>query len=137
MRSARRWPSGWKNLRREPGLVGLEVVVEDFSKDPGAALSIPWNLVFDELPGRYRAAFEAGTDVERWRPFWSARYILTCGRRVDPFKRMPSWINPRVLVVVDPSVATDSGKTRGSGWIGSWPIAASTPVTSRWSWRRR
>ena len=32
------------------GLIGLEIVVEEQSGDPGAFLSVPWNLVYDERP---------------------------------------------------------------------------------------
>ena len=41
---------------------------------------------------------------ERWRPFWAVRYDLTCGRRVEPLRRMPVWDAPRIVVVVDPTV---------------------------------
>ena len=65
---------------------------------------MPWNLVYDERPAKYKAAFQKGQGVERWRPFWLARYNLTSGRRVEPLKRLPLWIDPRVVVVLDPTV---------------------------------
>ncbi|HEX8201953.1 MAG TPA: ATP-binding protein, partial [Isosphaeraceae bacterium] len=95
----RRW---LEDLRKQSGLIGLEVVVEERSADAKDFLSVPWNLVYDERPKK--AAFQKGQGPERWRPFWSVRYNLTSGRRVDPLKRLPLWSNPRVVVVVDPTV---------------------------------
>ena len=100
-RKIRRW---LEDLRKQSGLIGLEVVVEERSADAKAFLSMPWNLVYDERPAKYKAAFQKGQGVERWRPFWSARYNLTSGRRVEPLKRLPLWSDPRVVVVVDPTV---------------------------------
>src|SRR5271166_4901778 len=97
----RRW---LEDLRKQSGLIGLELVVEERSVDAGTFLSVPWNLVYDERPAKYKAAFQKGQGVERWRPFWSARYNLTSGRRVEPLKRLPLWIDPRVVVVLDPTV---------------------------------
>ena len=97
----RRW---LEELRKQSGLISLEVVVEEHSADAGSFLSVPWNLVYDERPAKYKAAFQKGQGVERWRPFWSARYNLTSGRRVEPLKRLPLWVDPRVVVVVDPTV---------------------------------
>ena len=97
----RRW---LEDLRKQSGLIGLEVVVEERSADAKTFLSVPWNLVYDERPAKYKAAFQKGQGVERWRPFWSARYNLTSGRRVEPLKRLPLWIDPRVVVVLDPTV---------------------------------
>ena len=97
----RRW---LEDLRKQSGLIGLEVVVEERSADAGTFLSVPWNLVYDERPAKYKAAFQKGEGAERWRPFWSARYNLTSGRRVEPLKRLPLWSDPRVVVVVDPTV---------------------------------
>ena len=100
----RRW---LEDLRKQSGLIGLEVVVEERSADANTFLSVPWNLVYDERPAKYKAAFQKGEGAERWRPFWSARYNLTSGRRVEPLKRLPLWSNPRVVVVVDPTVHED------------------------------
>ena len=97
----RRW---LEDLRKQSGLIGLEVVVEERSADAGTFLSVPWNLVYDERPAKYKAAFQKGQGVERWRPFWSVRYNLTSGRRVEPLKRLPLWSDPRVIVVIDPTV---------------------------------
>ena len=97
----RRW---LEDLRKQSGLIGLELVVEERSAEAGTFLSVPWNLVYDERPAKYKAAFQKGQGVERWRPFWSARYNLTSGRRVEPLKRLPLWIDPRVVVVLDPTV---------------------------------
>jgi WD40 repeat protein len=88
-------------------LIGLEIVVEERSADAGTFLSVPWNLVYDERPAKYKAAFQKGEGVERWRPFWSVRYNLTSGRRVEPLKRLPLWSDPRVVIVVDPTVHED------------------------------
>ena len=58
----------WLNdLRRQSGLISLEVVVKELANDPREFLSVPWNLVYDERPNK--AAFQKG-QVERWRPFW-------------------------------------------------------------------
>jgi len=100
-KKVRRW---LEDLRKQSGLIGLEVVVEERSADAGTFLSVPWNLVYDERPAKYKAAFQKGEGAERWRPFWSARYNLTSGRRVEPLKRLPLWVDPRVVVVVDPTV---------------------------------
>src|SRR5262249_50720531 len=100
-RKVRRW---LKDIRKKSGLIGLEVVVDERSTHPGTFLPIPWNLVYDEPPEDYEAAFQAGKGVERWRPFWAIRYNLTAGRRVDPLKRSPIWSDPRVVVVIDPTV---------------------------------
>jgi len=83
----RRW---LEHLRKQSGLIGLEVVVEERSADANTFLSVPWNLVYDERPAKYKAAFQKGEGAERWRPFWSARYNLTSGRRVEPLKRLPA-----------------------------------------------
>jgi tetratricopeptide (TPR) repeat protein len=100
-RKVRKWLD---ELRKEPSLDALEIVLEERSADPRAYLSVPWNLVYDERPAKHKPAFQAGKSTERWRPFWSIRYNLTSGRRVEPLKRLPTWIDPRVLVVVDPEV---------------------------------
>src|SRR5262249_44576126 len=80
------------------------VVVDEHSADPGTFLSVPWNLVYDELPEDHELDFQAGEGEERWRPFWAIRYKLTTGRRVEPLKRLPTWSDPRVIVVIDPTV---------------------------------
>src|SRR5262249_31736592 len=80
-RKVRRW---LEDVRKQSGLISLEVVVEEQSADPRAFLSIPWNLVYDERPAKHKAAFQKGPGAERWRPFWSVRYNLTSGRRVEP-----------------------------------------------------
>ena len=103
-KKVRRW---LEDLRKQSGLIGLEVVVEERSADAKAFLSVPWNLVYDERPAKYKAAFQKGEGAERWRPFWSVRYNLTSGRRVEPLKRLPLWSDPRVVVVVDPTVHKD------------------------------
>ena len=97
----RRWLD---ELRKQSQLDALEIVVEEQAADPRAFLSVPWNLVYDERPAKHKPAFQSGKSVERWRPFWSIRYNLTSGRRVEPLKRMPNWSEPRVVVVVDPEV---------------------------------
>jgi hypothetical protein len=97
----RRW---LEDVRKQSGLIGLEIVVDERSADANTFLSVPWNLVYDERPAKYKVAFQKGEGVERWRPFWSARYNLTSGRRVEPLKRLPLWSDPRVVVVVDPTV---------------------------------
>lgn len=97
----RRW---LEDLRKQSGLIGLEVVVEERSADSATCLSVPWNLVYDQRPAEQRFAFQSGQGVERWRPFWGVRYNLTSGRRVDPSRRLSLWSNPRVVVVVDPTV---------------------------------
>ena len=97
----RRW---LEDLRKQSGSIGLEIVVEEGSGDPGAFLSVPWNLVYDEYPEDHELDFQAGEGKERWRPFWAIRYNLTTGRRVEPWKRLPVWSDPRVIVVIDPTV---------------------------------
>ncbi len=99
VKKIRDWLEG---LRKQSGLISLEVVVEELAADPRAFLSVPWNLVYDERPAK--AAFQKVQGTERWRPFWSVRYNLTSGRRVDPLKRVPLWSDPRVIVVIDPTV---------------------------------
>ena len=84
---------GWlEDLRTQAGLVSLEIVVED-GRAP-KTLSVPWNLVYDERPDNHKAAFEAGRGRRAWRPFWSVRYNLTSGRRVEPLKRLPHLERP-------------------------------------------
>ena len=120
----RRW---LEDLWKQSGLIGLEVVVEERSADAGTFLSVPWNLVYDERPAKYKAAFQKGQGVERWRPFWSARYNLTSGRRVEPLKRLPLWIDPRVVVVVDPTVhegLNDEQKGRLDGFLAEAGLTA-------------
>ena len=56
-RKVRRW---LEDLRKQSGLIGLEVVVEERSADPRAFLSVPWNLVYDERPAKHKAAFQKG-----------------------------------------------------------------------------
>ncbi len=56
-RKVRRW---LEDLRKQSGLIGLEVVVEERSADARAFLSVPWNLVYDERPAKYKAAFQKG-----------------------------------------------------------------------------
>ncbi len=103
-RKVRRW---LEELRKQSGLNALEIVVEEQSADPRHFVSIPWNLVYDERPAKHKPAFQTGKSTERWRPFWSIRYNLTSGRRVEPLKRLPIWSDPRVIVVVDPDVHED------------------------------
>ncbi len=98
-RKVRRW---LEDLRKQSGLISLEIVLEELAADPREFLSVPWNLVYDERPTK--AAFQKAQGTERWRPFWSVRYNLTSGRRVDPLKRVPLWSDPRVIVVIDPTV---------------------------------
>jgi hypothetical protein len=81
-RKVRRW---LEDMRKQSGLISLEVVVEELAASPQEFLSVPWNLVYDERPTK--AAFQKVQGTERWRPFWSVRYSLTSGRRVDPLKR--------------------------------------------------
>jgi len=97
----RRW---LEDLRKQSGSIGLEIVVEERSGDPGAFLSVPWNLVYDEYSEDHELDFQAGEGKERWRPFWAIRYNLTTGRRVEPWRRLPVWSDPRVIVVIDPTV---------------------------------
>ena len=104
MRPPARYDRWLEELRKQSGLNALEIVVEEQSADPRAFVSIPWNLVYDERPAKHKPAFQTGKNTERWRPFWSIRYNLTSGRRVEPLKRMPTWSDPRVIVVVDPDV---------------------------------
>ena len=100
-RKVRKW---LEELRKQSALSALEIVVDEQSADPRAFVSIPWNLIYDERPAKHKPAFQTGKTTERWRPFWSIRYNLTSGRRVEPLKRMPTWSDPRVIVVVDPDV---------------------------------
>jgi tetratricopeptide (TPR) repeat protein len=108
-RKVRKWLD---ELRKEPGLDALELVLEERSADPRAYLSVPWNLVYDERPAKHKPLFQTGKSTERWRPFWSIRYNLTSGRRVEPLKRLPTWTDPRVVVVVDPDVYSDLNDNR-------------------------
>ena len=119
-----------EDLRKQSGLIGLEVVVEERSADAGTFLSVPWNLVYDERPAKYKAAFQKGQGVERWRPFWSARYNLTSGRRVEPLKRLPLWIDPRVVVVLDPTVHEGLNNEQKGRLDGFLTEAALTTVGS-------
>ncbi len=100
-RKIRRW---LEELRKRSKLIGLEVVVEERASDPRSLLSMPWNLVYDERPTKHKAAFQTGKSVERWRPFWSIRYSLTSGRRVEPLRRLPVWDKPRVIAAISPDV---------------------------------
>ena len=95
----RRWLEG---LHVQSGLVALEIVVEEDPDQVEQFLAIPWNLVYDQRPARYKDAFRTGQGVERWRPFWAIRYNLTSGRRVDPCRRLSDWTDPRVVAVIDP-----------------------------------
>jgi formylglycine-generating enzyme required for sulfatase activity len=116
-----------EDLRKQSGLIGLEVVVEERSDNAGTFLSVPWNLVYDERPAKSKAAFQKGQGVERWRPFWSVRYNLTSGRRVEPLKRLPLWSDPRVVVVVDPTVhegLDDDQKGRLDGFLAEAGLTA-------------
>jgi hypothetical protein len=95
----RRWLEG---LHVQSGLAALEIVVEEDPDQVEQFLAIPWNLVYDQRPARYKDAFQTGQGVERWRPFWAIRYNLTSGRRVDPWRRLSDWTDPRVVAVIDP-----------------------------------
>lgn len=99
-KKVRRW---LEDVKKQSGLIGLEVVVEERAADAKAFLSVPCNLVYDDRPAKHKAAFQKGDGAERWRPFWAVRYNLTSGRRVEPLKRLPTWSDPRVVVVVDPA----------------------------------
>ena len=100
-KKVRRWI---EDLRRKSRLISLEIVVEEQSADARAFLSVPWNLVYDERPAKHKAAFQGGQGTERWRPFWSIRYNLTSGRRVEPLRRLPVWSNPRVIAAINPDI---------------------------------
>ena len=93
-----------EELRKRSKLIGLEVVVEERASDPRSLLSMPWNLVYDERPTKHKTGFQTGKSVERWRPFWSIRYNLTSGRRVEPLRRLPVWDKPRVIAAISPGV---------------------------------
>src|SRR5208337_645638 len=97
-RKVRRW---LEELRKQSKLIGLEVVVEERASDPRSLLSMPWNLVYDERPTKHKAGFQTGKSVERWRPFWSIRYNLTSGRRVEPLRWLPVWDKPRVIAAIN------------------------------------
>ena len=100
-KKVRRWI---EDLRRKSRLITLEIVVEEQSADARAYLSVPWNLVYDERPAKHKAAFQGGQGTERWRPFWSIRYNLASGRRVEPLRRLPVWSNPRVIAAINPDI---------------------------------
>ena len=88
-------------------------------------LSVPWNLVYDERPAKHKAAFQTGRAVERWRPFWSVRYNLTSGRRVEPLKRTPDLGRPPGRRGHRPDrLRGPRRRSRSSGWTGSWPRRA-------------
>jgi hypothetical protein len=100
-KKVRRWID---DLRRASSLTSLEIVVEEQSADSRAYLSVPWNLVYDERPAKHKPAFQSGQGAERWRPFWSIRYNLTSGRRVEPLRRLPIWSKPRVIAAINPDI---------------------------------
>ena len=100
-RKVRRW---LEELRKRSKLIGLEIVVEERASDPRLLISMPWNLVYDERPTKHKPGFQTGKSVERWRPFWSIRYNLTSGRRVEPLRRLPVWEKPRVIAAISPDV---------------------------------
>ena len=100
-KKVRRWI---EDLRKTSSLTGLEIVVEEQSADTRACLSVPWNLVYDERPAKHKPAFQSGQGTERWRPFWSIRYNLTSGRRVEPLRRLPVWSKPRVIAAINPDI---------------------------------
>jgi WD40 repeat protein len=95
----RRW---LERLHAQSGVVTLEIVVEEDPDQAERFLAIPWNLVYDQRPVHYKNAFQTGQGVERWRPFWAIRYNLASGRRVDPWRRLSDWTDPRVVAVIDP-----------------------------------
>jgi WD40 repeat protein len=96
----RRWLEG---LRLGADSPALEIIVEEKADEPERFLSIPWNLVYDQHPGVLEEPAPQGQGAERWRPFWGIRYNLTCGRRVDPWRRQAVWSDPRVVAVIDPT----------------------------------
>jgi len=100
-KKVRRWI---EEVRRKSNLTGLEIVVDEQSADTRAYLSVPWNLVYDERPAKHKPAFQSGKGAERWRPFWSIRYNLTSGRRVEPLRRLPVWSKPRVIAAINPDI---------------------------------
>ena len=73
----------------------LEIVMDGFGP-------IPWNVIYDKEPKE--ADFLSGECVECWRPFWGLRYNLAGGRRVEPLRRLPWLVNPKLLMVIDPSI---------------------------------
>ena len=116
----RRW---LEDLRKQAGLIGLEVVLEERSADPGTFLSVPWNLVYDERPAKYKPAFQRG----------KGRALAAV--LVDPLQpdqraacRAPEAVadldRPRVIVVVDPTVYETSTKSRSGIWTSSSPRRA-------------
>jgi hypothetical protein len=55
------------------------------------------------------------------------RYNLTSGRRVEPLKRLPLWTDPRVVVVIDPTVhegLNDDQKQRLDRFLAEANLAA-------------
>ena len=126
----RKWLNGQKNepspreLTELPAPPHLGIVVDEVSEETLEFLRIPWNLVYDLDPDDH-------FQQEHWKPFWSVRYVLTSGRRVEPLRSEPNWSHPRVLVVVDSDVyrelqqaeqaeASTNSLEKG-GWLSSRP----------------
>ena len=63
---------------------------------------VPWNVFFEQEP--VEKAFLSAESLDCWRPFWGIRYDLAGGRRVEPLRRLP-WLNePKVLLVICPTI---------------------------------
>ena len=91
---------------------------------------MPWNLVYDERPAKHKAAFQTGAGrravaavlVDPLQPDQRA-----AGRAVA---RLPVWNNPRVIVVIDPTVYEEMHDEQKQRSTSSWPRRSLTTVGS-------
>ena len=91
-KQARSWLS---DLARLGEVASLELVLDGMGP-------VPWNVVYEQEP--VEKAFLSAESLDCWRPFWGIRYNLAGGRRVEPLRRLP-WLNePKLLMVICPSI---------------------------------
>ena len=91
-KQARSWLS---EMARLGEVASLELVLDGLGP-------VPWNVVYEQEP--VEKAFLSAESVECWCPFWGIRYNLAGGRRVEPLRRLPWLSQPKLLLVICPTV---------------------------------
>jgi hypothetical protein len=92
-RQVRKW---LEKLVEQHEVGTLEIIFE-------SPWTLPWNVIYDREPDQKEFLKETPSP-DRWRPFWGLRYNLCGGRKVDPLRRMPVLVDPKVLMVIDTKI---------------------------------
>ena len=92
-KQARAWLS---EMVKHGAVDSLELVLDGMGP-------VPWNVVYEQEP--VEKDFLSTESASCWSAFWGIRYNLAGGRRVEPLRRLPWLIEPKLLLVVCPIIA--------------------------------